>query len=232
MQGSEAGCRSVPSELPMPKMITNLRTAAMGVLLLHLQIEMGATVWVQFPQLQTLPEDSLACFVAAQFLSPSVSKEGVVACVERVHRLLLIYRQCRHAFHNFAVHVEAVSPGMDGSPAILMALSSERSSTFREMFPGIKDDNIDQYGLAAKLRLPGKHIAMINRCLSNRDANFTEAVERFLGGSFGDAPGLFRGLPLLERRRCARRRSAQNRRAGRRRPRRRVAAHGGGVATA
>ena len=76
---------------------------------------------------------------------------------------------------------------MDGSPAILMALSSERWPTFREMFPGIKDDDVDQYGLAAKLRLPGQHLAMISHCLSNRDAHFTEAVERFLGGNFCDA---------------------------------------------
>ena len=147
---------------------------------------MGASVWEQFPQLQALPEDALAAFVAAQSLPEGASRDDLAESAEQFRRLLHVYRQCRHAFHTFAVHVEAVSPGMDGSPAILMALSSERSSTFREMFPGIKDDNIDQYGLAAKLRMPGKHIAMINCCLSNRDANFTEAVERFLGGSFGD----------------------------------------------
>jgi hypothetical protein len=36
------------------------------------------------------------------------------------------------------------------------------------------------------MRRPSKHIAMINRCLSNRDAIFTGAVEKFLGDSFGD----------------------------------------------
>ena len=59
---------AVPKVLPLPKMVTSLRTAAMGVFLIHLRIEMGASVWDQFPQLQTLPEEALACFVAAQCL--------------------------------------------------------------------------------------------------------------------------------------------------------------------
>ena len=178
---------AVSSELPVPKMLTSLRTAAMGVLLIHLRIEMGTSVWEQFPQLQTLPEDALADFVTAQCLPEGASRNDLAVSAERFRRLLHVYRQCRYAFHTFAVHVEAVSPHMDGSPAILMALSSERWPTFREMFPGIKDDDVDQYGLAAKLRLPGQHIAMISHCLSNRDAHFTEAVERFLGGNFCDA---------------------------------------------
>ena len=62
-----------------------------------------------------------------------------------------------------------------------MALSSERWPTFREMFPGIKEDVVKDYGPAATLWLPGKHIAMIDRCLSNREATFTGAVERFVG---------------------------------------------------
>ena len=95
-----------------------------------------------------------------------------------------VYRQCRVCFHFLAVNVASVDCDMKDTPAILMALSSERWPTFREMFPGIKDDDVDRYGLAATLRLPGKHIAMINRCLSNRDANFTEAAERFLGSNF------------------------------------------------
>ena len=36
------------------------------------------------------------------------------------------------------------------------------------------------------MRLPGKHIAMVNRCLSNRDVYFKGAVDRFLGEGFGD----------------------------------------------
>ena len=68
-----------------------------------------------------------------------------------------------------------------------MALSIERWPTFREMFPGIREDAVDAYGPAATLRLPGKHIAMTSRCLGNRDANFTGAVERFLSDSFPDA---------------------------------------------
>ena len=62
---------AVPKELPVPKMASSIRTAAMGVLLIYLGIEMGATVWKQFPQLQTLPEGALACFVAAQNLPVS-----------------------------------------------------------------------------------------------------------------------------------------------------------------
>ena len=57
----------------------------------------------------------------------------------------------------------------------------------REMFPGIKEDGVDSYGKAATLRLPGKHIEMINRCLSNKDRGFTGAMERFLCDHFADA---------------------------------------------
>ena len=110
----------------MPKMLTSLRLAAMGVLLLHLEIEMGASVWTQVPQLQTLPEDALACFVAAQSLPDVASRAELLTWVERVRRLLATYRQCRLAFHTFSTSIEAISPHADGSPSVLMALSSER----------------------------------------------------------------------------------------------------------
>ena len=118
----------VPNELPVPKMLTSLRTAAMGVLLIHLHIEMGASVWKQFPHLHTLPEDALACFVAAQCLPEGYSLAALRVLAERFQRLLLVYRQCRYAFHVFSVNVEAhVDDG--GNPAILMALSSDRWPT-------------------------------------------------------------------------------------------------------
>ena len=139
----------------MPKMVTSLRTAAMGVLLIHLRIEMGASVWEQFPQLQTLPEEALACFVAAQCLPEGSSAASLRVWAERFARLLLVYRHCRHAFHSFSANVEAQAADDSGSPAILMALSSDRWPTFREMFPGIKEDNLDSYGPGATLRLSG-----------------------------------------------------------------------------
>ena len=178
---------AVPKELPLPKMITSIRTAAMGVLLLHLHIEMGASVWEKFAPLQTLDEDALACFVAAQCLPVDSSKEVLIEWAERFRRLLPLYRQCRHALHCLSINTPSFDRHSNGSPAILMVLSHERWPTFREMFPGIKEDNVDEYGPAAMLRLPGKHITMINRCLGNRDAAFTDAMERFLVGSFGDA---------------------------------------------
>ena len=178
----------VPGTLPVPKMLTNMRNAAMGVLLLDLQIEMGASVWEQFPQLQTLPEEALACFVAAQcFPERGMSRDSLEAWVERVRRLLCVYRQCRHAFHMLSVSDEPIAQLTDGSPVILTTLSSERWPTFREMFPGIKEDIVEQYGPSATLQLPGKHIRMINQCLGNREPAFTGAVERFLSDSFADA---------------------------------------------
>ena len=96
--------------------------------------------------------------------------------VKQVDLFVHIYRQCRHAFHTLSANIEvAVS---SHGPAVLMALSSNRCPTFREMFPGIKEDIVSAYGQAATLQLPGKHIAMVNRCLSNRDVIFTDAVER------------------------------------------------------
>jgi 3-oxoacyl-(acyl-carrier-protein) synthase/thioesterase domain-containing protein len=178
---------AVPKELPMPKMLTSLRTAAMGVLLIYQRIEMGATVWEQFPQLKTLPEEALASFVTAQCLPAGASKEDLKEWSVRFERLLPLYRQCRHAFHMFSANIEAISRDADGSPAILMALSTERFPTFREMFPGIKHDVVDAYGPAATLRLPGKHIEMVNRCIGNQDADFTRAVESFLSDDFADA---------------------------------------------
>ena len=123
----------VPKEMPVPKMLTSMRTAAMGVLLIYQKIEMGATVLEQFPQLKTLPEEALACFVAAQCLPEGTSREGFVEWVRKFHRLLPVYRQCRRALHSFAANIEAIECDSDGGPAILMALSDERFSTFREM---------------------------------------------------------------------------------------------------
>ena len=136
----------------------------------------------QFPQLQSLPEGALACFVAAQCVPVGMTKGGLATWTERFRRLLSVYRQCRHAFHLLSASITPVGPQADASPSVLMALSSERWPTFREMFPGIiQEDAIDIYGPAATLHRPGKHIAMINRCLSNCDAAFTDAAERCVG---------------------------------------------------
>ena len=169
---------AVPRDLPLPKMLSSLRTAAMGVLLLNLQVEMGASVLTQFPQLQSLPEVALPCFVAAQLLPSGASKADLGMWTEQYRRLMSVYRQCRHAFHTFSASIEAAARSSDGSPAVLLIQSSERWPTFREMFPGIKEDAINAYGPAASLGLSGKHIAMINRCLANLDATFADALER------------------------------------------------------
>ena len=180
---------AVPQALTIPKMVTSLRTAAMGVLLIHLQVEMGTSVWEQFPQLQDLPEEALAYFVTAQCMPESLTQEDLLAWANQFRRLLPVYRKCRHAFHVFSTSICAIGADGNGSnsPAILMALSSKRWSTFSEMFPGITDDDVHTYGRAATLRLPGQHIAMLDRCISNRDAAFTGALERFILDSFGDA---------------------------------------------
>ena len=135
----------------------------------------------QFPQLQSLPEAALACFVAAQCAPAGIKQDSFATWTDRFRRLLSVYRQCRHAFHLLSASITPVGPQADASPSVLMALSSERWPTFREMFPGIQEDAIDIYGPAATLHLAGKHIAMINRCLSNRNAAFTDAVERCVG---------------------------------------------------
>ena len=51
----------------------------------------------------------------------------------------------------------------------------------------MKEDILDRYGPAVTLRLPGKHIAMINRCLGHHDPAFTDTVERFVSDRFADA---------------------------------------------
>jgi enoyl-CoA hydratase/carnithine racemase/acyl carrier protein len=186
---------AVPLDLRVPTMVKSLRTAAMGVLLLHTRIEMGATVWERFPQLQSLPEQALACFVAAQCLPAGASRANLVACAGQTLALLHVYRHCRHAFHVFSANIEATTES-SSRPCVLMALSSERWPTFREMFPGIEDDDVDCYGPTATMRLSGQHIAMINRCLSNRDSAFTGAAERFLSNSFSDAWWWWSHVPI------------------------------------
>ena len=59
-------------------MLTSVRTAAMGVLLINLRIEMGANVWSQYPQLRSLPEVSLPAFVAALCAPVGLSREALV----------------------------------------------------------------------------------------------------------------------------------------------------------
>ena len=63
--------------------------------------------------------------------------------------------------------------------AVLMPLSTGRWPTWLEMFPGVTEDTLSLYGPAVALRLEGMHIDVLNRCLANRDAAFTEALERF-----------------------------------------------------
>jgi hypothetical protein len=90
---------AVPRELPVPRMLTShgsgFRTAAMGVLLLYSRIEMGTSVWEQFPQLQSLPVNALSCFVAAQSIFECSSREEMAAHVAQAHQQMIVYRQCR-----------------------------------------------------------------------------------------------------------------------------------------
>ena len=116
----------------------------------------------QFPQLQSLPEGALACFVAAQCVPVGMTKGGLATWADRFRRLLSVYRQCRHAFHLLSASITPIAPQAHASPSALMALSSERWPTFREMFPGIQEDAIDIYGPAATLHLAGKHIATVS----------------------------------------------------------------------
>ena len=93
--------------------------------MIHQRIEMGTTVWEQFPQLQTLPEEGLGSFVAAQCLPEGSSKDDLKGWAERSNRLLPLYRQCRHAFHICAANIEPIDRDSESSPTILMALSTE-----------------------------------------------------------------------------------------------------------
>ena len=119
---------AVPKELPVPKMLSSLRTAAMGVLVLYLKTEMGASVLEAFPQLKTLPEGALGYFVAAQCLEDgAVSRDDVVSWADRMCRLLPTYRECRYAFHMFSANIQPFSPDLTNeAPATLMVLSTER----------------------------------------------------------------------------------------------------------
>jgi hypothetical protein len=92
----------------------------------------------QFPQLQSLPEGALACFVAAQCVPVGMTKGNLATWTDRFRRLLSVYRHCRHAFHLLSASITSIGLQADGSPSVLMALSSERWPTFREMFPGIQ----------------------------------------------------------------------------------------------
>ena len=115
---------AVPRDLPVPQMLSELRLAAMGVLLIHLRIEMGADVWTRFPQLTTLPEEALGCFVAAQCLPRGASHAEVLELASTFERMLPVYRQCRHALHTLSVNIEPFSGIESGHErAILMALS-------------------------------------------------------------------------------------------------------------
>ena len=112
---------AVPPQLPVPRMATSVRTAAMGVLLIHLRVEMGASVWEQFPQLQTLPEEALAYFVAAQCLPEGASKDDLPVFAERFRRLLLVYPHCRHAFPTLSASISPPRPNFVAPTSALMA---------------------------------------------------------------------------------------------------------------
>jgi hypothetical protein len=162
-------------------MLTDIRLAAMGVLLIYLKTEMGASIWTHFPQLRTLPEEALPHFVAAQCLSREASRDDLIALVATFQKMLPVYRQCRHAFHHLATSIPCLfSEEVGQAPSVLMALSTERWPTWLEMFPGITEDALDQYGPAARLVLSGAHLHVVNRCLGNQDTSFTCAVDGFL----------------------------------------------------
>ena len=179
-------------------MLSSLRTAAMGVLLIFMRIEMGTDVWEQYPQLKTLPESALPCFVTAQLVPASASMESLLDWAEQFRRLLQVYRQCRHAFHHLSANICDISDGDTSQPNTLLVESVERFPTFREMFPGIKIDDLDAYGRSASLVVPGKHLEMINRCLSNKDAIFTRAVQGFLSDTLVESAWLVENLTIQD----------------------------------
>ena len=176
---------AVPKNYPMPKMATSFQTAAMGVLLIQMGYEMGMHVWKQVPQLRTLPEKGLAGFLAAQCLPEGASKDNLVEATDRFGKLMTINRQCRYAAYLLCANIAEYN--VENSPDILMVLSTQRWETWKEVFPGIAEDDVAAYGPAVKVRIDGQHVEMVNRCLGGHDAYFTSSVERFLADSFEDA---------------------------------------------
>jgi len=171
---------ALPKQLPLHKTASSIRTAATGVLLISLRIETARELLEQLPQLRSLPEAALACFIAAQQLSTGVAAEGVASLAGQLERQLRLYRQCRHALHVLSANVQTLrSELQDDIPALLMVLSTERDTTFRELFPGIEEDCLDPYGRSAVLPFRGGHIAVINRCLHNKLSDFMTALEIF-----------------------------------------------------
>ena len=172
---------AVPPELPIPKMVTEMRTAAMGVMLIRLAIESGADVFKQYPQLQSMPENEIASFVAAQCFPNELSVEGMQRNEERVRRELRVYRHARLAFHVLSARVKPFySSTRNNQPALLLITSADRWPTFREMFHGVKADALEPYGPAIRMERPGRHIAMINRSIGNQDEDFTDVLQRFV----------------------------------------------------
>ena len=154
----------------------------MGVLLIMKGVEMGANVHRQYPQLQVLPEEALATFVACQCMDEDATWDAMETEVEQYERMLPVYRQCRYAFHTLSASIMPFVSFEDSTQIqVLKTISTGRWPTFKEMFPGVKVDDLDKYGPAATLRLPGMHLEMVARCISNRDPDFTGTVDRFLG---------------------------------------------------
>ena len=172
----------VPLGLRVPTMLTDIRLAAMGVLLIYLKTEMGASIWTRFPQLRTLPEEALPHFVAAQCLPREGSRDDLIALVARFQKdaagVPSVPPRLPSSCHQHSLLVSSEEGGQ--APSVLMALSTERWPTWPEMFPGITEDALDQYGPAARLVLSGAHLHVVNRCLGNQDTSFTCAVDGFL----------------------------------------------------
>ena len=178
---------ALSTTLPIPSAISSMRTAAMGVLLIMKGVEMGANVWKQYPQLQSLPEEVLAAFIACQCMNKDSAWDTLEEEFDRYELMLPVYRQCRYSFHTLSASITPFASFEDAKQIqVLKAISTGRWPTFKEMFPGVKDDDLNQYGPAATLLLPGMHLEMVARCISNRDPDFTGTVERFLGESFAD----------------------------------------------
>ena len=186
---------AVPKELPIPKMVSSIRTAAMGVLLIRLAIEAGADVFKRFPELQTMSEDEIAPFVTAQCFPYETSTEKAAENLLRIQRQLQVYRHCRLSFHVLSAGVSAFRSISD-EPALLLVTSTERWPTFKEMFIGVKHDDLESYGPSIKMSRPGRHIAMINRCIGIQDAEFTGILEKFFGDRSLDEQG-WTNLPTI-----------------------------------
>ena len=159
--------------------------AALVLVAVHHNVKHGTQRWNELDEeINQVPADALGYYVAAEVLPSKASKEELLLRGQKEGRRIRASADSNAALCDLMESVQPLDPASTTAPAVMMVLATERKNQFdvlvEDRESGLDERHLKKYGSRLELTLQGSHFDVCARCLNNRSAEFTTALEGFL----------------------------------------------------